>query len=156
VSGNGSSILVSAEAWLLETISRRFRNDRAAHLLVAHESTGKSVNAMAPILAGEHRRQQTEASRKLDKYVDKLAAYLPSWLCRAVKWLRAPERILARVVVSLLLIIGAVFSFLPVLGIWMLPLGLIIISQDLVFLQRPLATSFAWIERRWRSWRAPR
>jgi hypothetical protein len=94
------------------------------------------------------------ARQKLDRYLDKLAVYLPGWLCRTVKLLREPERIVLRAFVSLLLIVGGVLSFLPVLGIWMLPLGLIIISQDLAFLQRPLATSLAWIERRWQSWRA--
>ena len=35
-------------------------------------------------------------------------------------------------------------------------MGLIIISQDLVFLQQPLLNSMRWTERRWKSWRGSR
>jgi hypothetical protein len=31
------------------------------------------------------------------------------------------------------------FSILPVLGIWMLPLGLMLIAADVRFLQKPMA-----------------
>ncbi len=34
----------------------------------------------------------------------------------------------------------------------MLPLGLIIIAQDLPFLQPPLVRIFQWIERKWENW----
>ncbi len=80
--------------------------------------------------------------RELRHYLDRLSGYLPDWLCRTVKWLREPERVIARIVISLALIVGGLFSILPVLGLWMLPLGLIIVSQDLTFLQRPLVRLF--------------
>ena len=44
---------------------------------------------------------------------------------------------------------GRFFSFLPVLGIWMLPLGLLLITQDVPLLQKPLVTVLAWIEEKW-------
>jgi hypothetical protein len=74
-------------------------------------------------------------------------------LCRTVKWLREPDRFIARILVSLVLVVGGFFSFLPVLGLWMLPLGLIIISQDLTFLQRPLVRVFRWTEDKLRNLR---
>ena len=37
---------------------------------------------------------------------------------------------------SILLILGGIFSFLPVLGLWMLPLGLLLIAQDVPLLQK--------------------
>jgi hypothetical protein len=91
--------------------------------------------------------------RELDRYLDRAGDYLPGWLCRTVIWLRKPERFIARVAVSLLLFAGSLLWFLPVLGLWMLPLALIIISQDLPFLQRPLVRTFRWTERQWRNWR---
>lgn len=75
-------------------------------------------------------------------------------LSRFLRWLRKPSSMIIRIVVAVLLILGGIFSFLPVLGLWMLPLGLIIIAQDLPFLQRPLVRVFAWIERKWKAWRA--
>ena len=41
---------------------------------------------------------------------------------------------------------GGFFSFLPILGVWMLPLGLMLIAQDLPFLQKPLVKAFKWVE----------
>lgn len=59
--------------------------------------------------------------------------------------------------VALALIAGGVFSFLPVLGIWMLPLGLLLLAVDLPILRGPISvliirarrTGKAWL-RRWR------
>jgi hypothetical protein len=35
----------------------------------------------------------------------------------------------------LLLILGGLLSFLPILGIWMLPLGLLLLAEDLPVLR---------------------
>jgi hypothetical protein len=45
-----------------------------------------------------------------------------------------------RIPLALLLIVGALFSFLPVLGIWMLPLGLLLLAVDVPVL-RPLVSA---------------
>ena len=66
-----------------------------------------------------------------------------------VGWLRRPSSILVRIPLALLLVVGGVFSFLPVLGLWMLPLGLVLIAQDVPFLQKPMAQMLGWIERKW-------
>ena len=41
-----------------------------------------------------------------------------------------PSTRLGRLVVGTALIIGGIVGFLPVLGFWMIPLGLFILSQD--------------------------
>jgi hypothetical protein len=38
---------------------------------------------------------------------------------------------------------------LPVLGLWMLPLGLLLFAQDIPMLQKPTARTLGWIERKW-------
>jgi hypothetical protein len=93
--------------------------------------------------------------RELNLYLDAIGKYLPAWFCRAVIRLRRPSRWPARVAISLLLVVGGLLSFLPVLGLWMLPLGLIIISQDVPVLQRPLLRCFRWADRRSKAWRRP-
>ncbi|MFN3576588.1 MAG: hypothetical protein ACK4TJ_06385 [Tabrizicola sp.] len=40
---------------------------------------------------------------------------------------------------ALLLIAGGLLSFLPVLGIWMLPLGLLLLAVDLPVLRGPIS-----------------
>ena len=57
---------------------------------------------------------------------------------------------MVRLPVAGLLVLGGIFSFLPVLGIWMLPLGLLLFAQDLPILEKPMAKGLGWIERRWR------
>jgi hypothetical protein len=48
-----------------------------------------------------------------------------------------------------LLIVGGIVGFLPLLGFWMIPLGLALIAQDIPFLRPPLARFLAWIDRKW-------
>lgn len=44
----------------------------------------------------------------------------------------------ARLLLGLVLIVGGVFGFLPILGFWMLPLGVAVAAMDLVPLWRML------------------
>jgi len=53
-----------------------------------------------------------------------------------------------RLPVAVVLILGGLFGFLPILGFWMLPLGLLLLAVDLPVL-RPAA---AWGAVRARSW----
>ena len=55
-----------------------------------------------------------------------------------------------------LLVIGGLFSFLPILGIWMLPLGLLLLAQDIPVLKRPTSSAMIRLERRWVEWRRRR
>ena len=45
-----------------------------------------------------------------------------------------------RLVFGLLLIVGGVFGFLPVLGFWMIPLGVAVVWLDVASLRRWLAS----------------
>ena len=74
---------------------------------------------------------------------------LPPRLARFVGWLRKPSSRLVRIPLAILLIAGGIFSFLPVLGLWMLPLGLLLFAQDVPILQKPLARMLGWVERKW-------
>lgn len=46
---------------------------------------------------------------------------------------------LVRLPVAILLILGGLLSILPFLGIWMLPLGLMLLAIDVPMLQRPVS-----------------
>ena len=90
-----------------------------------------------------------DARAELDRHFDWIAEKLPDKGARFVRWLRQPSSMLVRIPLALLLIVGGILSFLPILGIWMLPLGLLLIAQDIPFLQQPLADALGWIERKW-------
>lgn len=91
----------------------------------------------------------TEARAELDRHFEWIADKLPEKGGRFVRWLREPSSRWVRIPLAVLLIAGGILSFLPILGIWMLPLGLLLIAQDLPFLQTPLARALGWIERKW-------
>ena len=71
-------------------------------------------------------------------------------------WARRPSSRLLRIPLGILLILGGVFSFLPVLGVWMLPLGLLLLALDLPFLQGPLNRVILGVQRKWTMWRRKR
>ncbi len=69
-----------------------------------------------------------------------------------IHWLQARRARLVRVPVAIILIFGGVFSFLPLLGVWMLPLGLMLLAIDLPFLQGPVAALIVRARRRIKIW----
>ncbi|MYZ49479.1 hypothetical protein [Propylenella binzhouense] len=60
-----------------------------------------------------------------------------------------PRSRVLRVGLGGLFVVGGVFSFLPVLGIWMLPLGLIILSHDFAPVRRGRRRFTVWFHRRY-------
>lgn len=87
-----------------------------------------------------------------DDRVTRLTEKLPDRLRRAIEWLREPSRRWVRIAAAILFILGGIFSILPVLGLWMLPVGLALLSQDIPALKVPLERSARWIEGVWRRW----
>ena len=90
-----------------------------------------------------------ESQMELDRHFAWFEAKLPPGPARFVSWLRKPSSRYVRIPIALLLILGGIFSILPVLGLWMLPLGLLLFAQDVPFLQPPMAKLLGWIERKW-------
>ena len=90
-----------------------------------------------------------QAKMELDRHFVWFESKLPPKPARWVAWLRKPSSRLARIPLAILLIAGGFFSFLPVLGLWMLPLGLLLVAQDVPMLQKPMSRMLGWIERKW-------
>jgi hypothetical protein len=86
---------------------------------------------------------------ELNRHLAWFETKLPPGPARFVGWLRKPSSRLVRLPLGILLIIGGIFSILPVLGLWMLPLGLILIAQDIPPLEKPVAQFLGWLERKW-------
>jgi hypothetical protein len=66
---------------------------------------------------------------------------------------RVPGNPLLRIAVGILLIIGGLLWFLPVVGFWMLPLGIAVLSVDFPpirrFRRRETVRIGYWLQRRW-------
>jgi hypothetical protein len=90
-----------------------------------------------------------EGKRVLRDAFKRLEREVPEGVARALRWLRHPKSRLVRIPVGALFIIGGFFSFLPVLGIWMLPLGLLLIAYDVPFLRKPVGRFTIWGAEKW-------
>lgn len=63
---------------------------------------------------------------------------------------------LVRLPLALTLISGGLLSFLPILGLWMLPLGVMVLAIDLPRLRPVVSASVIRLRRRWSVWRRSR
>src|SRR5690606_21892883 len=70
--------------------------------------------------------------------------------------LRQPWAMVIRIPLGILLVLGGILSFLPILGIWMLPLGLLLLAIDLPALQRPMNGLILRGERQFKNWQRTR
>jgi hypothetical protein len=86
---------------------------------------------------------------ELDRHLTWFESKLPPKPAHFVGWLRKPSSKYVRLPIGALLVGGGLLSFLPVLGLWMLPLGLVLIAQDVPALEKPTARSLGWLERKW-------
>jgi len=91
-----------------------------------------------------------------EQRLERLIGQLPPRVRKVVRWLRRPSARWARVPVGVLLIIGSLLSILPVFGLWMLPLGLMLLSEDVPPLRRAADRLLAHLERRRPTWFAGR
>jgi hypothetical protein len=85
-----------------------------------------------------------------DARVAYLLTKMPLRLRFAIRWLREPARFWLRIGAASLFILGGVFSILPVLGLWMLPVGLALLADDVPRLKPPLERTARWVESKWR------
>jgi hypothetical protein len=70
---------------------------------------------------------------------------MPDGLARIVRKLRHPEARWIRIPVGMLFVLGGVLGpIFPLLGVWMLPIGLLFIAYDVPFLRRPVAGFTIW------------
>lgn len=104
---------------------------------------GMSIGHLVPIESD---------TRQRERRLERLVARLPVRLQSAARWLRRPSSRWARIPTGILLIAGGMLSILPLLGIWMLPLGLILLSEDVGPLRRARERTLDWIERRRPHW----
>jgi hypothetical protein len=66
-------------------------------------------------------------------------------------WRRCQKRSLwwVRVPAGILFVFGGCLGFLPILGFWMIPVGLLLMAQDVPVLRRPLRKSLVVVRWRW-------
>jgi hypothetical protein len=91
-----------------------------------------------------------DAEARLEQAYDRLEQHAPDRLARALRWVRNPRGKWIRLPLGILFIAaGLLGPFVPLLGIEFIPLGLLLIAQDLPPLRRPVAAMTLWLERQW-------
>lgn len=93
---------------------------------------------------------------RLNRLLDRMERHFPSRARRTLRWLRAPSARRVRIPLGILLIVASVFSILPVLGLWMLPLGMLLLALDVPLLRHPTRRGILWLERRYVRWKRRR
>jgi hypothetical protein len=84
----------------------------------------------------------------LDEELDRLERRLPNGAARVVRKARSPAVAPYRLPVGVVLTVGGVLGFMPILGFWMVPLGLAVMAQDVPVMRRPTARLVAAINRK--------
>ena len=91
--------------------------------------------------------------RRFDRQYRRLAQAVPG-VGGALHRLATPRYRLIRVPVAVLLMLGAFLWFLPFFGLWMFPLGLMLLAVDVPALRPAMSAAGIRLRRWWRRRRA--
>lgn len=97
-------------------------------------------------------RTMAEGDQDRERRLELLVRRLPRRLQAVVHRLRRPGARWIRIPAGMLLTVGGVFGILPILGFWMLPLGLMLLAEDVPPLRRATDRALVWIEQRRPHW----
>ena len=87
--------------------------------------------------------------QELDDHLERFERRLPDSFRGFVRWLRKPGSGWIRMPLGIILILCGFVGFLPILGFWMVPLGLLVLAIDMPFVRPPLIRLLDWVEARW-------
>ena len=71
--------------------------------------------------------------------MDRLRSHIPSLVGRNLNRLRGNRALWVRMLIGVALIGAWCFLPLPIVGIWMLPVGLALLAHDIPMMRRPMA-----------------
>lgn len=89
--------------------------------------------------------------QRLERQLVALTARVPV-LRPILPILRGRPAMILRVPLGLFFVAGGFLAILPFFGLWMIPLGLILLAVDLPILRPVVATSLVRLRRRWALW----
>jgi len=102
--------------------------------------------------------QAMSGRKTLDLAFAQLEAMLPARVARWVAWLRSPQAVWVRIPAGVLCVVASAFWFMPVVGIEWLPVGLLLLAQDVPLLRKPVGRLILFLlaqaRRLQRWWRA--
>ena len=87
-----------------------------------------------------------------DWRLERLINRLPKRIGSPIRFVRQPPYRWLRIPMGLLLIVGGVLSFLPIAGLWMLPMGLALLADDVQLLRSLRSRALDWVEHHRPDW----
>jgi len=93
---------------------------------------------------------------ELDVAYTSLEHEVPAWMARMIRWLHSPKSRLYRIPLGLLLIACGVVGFLPIIGYEFIPLGLLVLAQDIPFMRKPVGRLILWLLKKWQGFKRKR
>lgn len=112
-------------------------------------------NKVTPVMSDQTHHPRVAQPSSADDYEEKMQALirkLPEWMQKTLSWLREPERKWIRIPAGILFMLGGCMAFLPVLGVWMIPVGILLLSEDIPFFRRLMEKALNWIQRKHPDW----
>ncbi|WP_298356085.1 hypothetical protein [uncultured Litoreibacter sp.] len=106
-------------------------------------------------MASDPDQIKDRTERRLDRQFDDIARRFPL-MRRPLNAIRARGWWIVRLPIALLFIAGGILSILPFLGLWMLPVGLLLLAVDLPMLRGPMSNTMIRTRRRYDLWRRRR
>lgn len=88
--------------------------------------------------------------RRLDRQLHALAVGFPL-LAPLIGAIQGRPGMLLRLPLAFLLLVGGLLGFLPFLGFWMIPLGLLVLAIDLPALRPAVTTTMVRVRRWWQT-----
>lgn len=97
---------------------------------------------------------QSHVASARDPRLVRLIDSLPRHFRSTIRLLRQRSSPWLRMTAGVLLVCGGLLGFLPIVGFWMLPLGLVLLADDVSALRSARSRILDWIERRRPHWLA--
>lgn len=98
-----------------------------------------------PIMSAQHKR-------RLERQIAALTSRSPRLRGLAAR-IQGRPGVLVRLPLGLVLIAGGFLAILPVFGLWMIPLGLLLLAIDLPMLRPSVSAAIIRLRRKWSTWR---
>jgi hypothetical protein len=95
---------------------------------------------------------QAQAPSADDWRLDRLIDRLPKRARSAIRFLRQPSGRWLRIPAGLMLTLGGLLWFLPIVGLWMLPMGLVLLADDVQPLRSLRSHALDWVEHHRPNW----
>ena len=89
---------------------------------------------------------------RLERLIDRL----PKRVRSTVRYVRQPSARWLRIPTGVLLTVGGVLWILPIAGLWMLPIGLALLADDVQPLRSLRSRTLGWVEHHRPDWLADR